>query len=745
LPVTRLLGPILAALLALCTAPALAEESGFAGSATCAGCHEAETAAWTGSDHAWALKTPDSTSVLGDFNDVRLTGKGITSRFFRQGADYMVETDGPDGALTQYPVRYVVGVHPLQQYLVEADGGRLQVLDLAWDTEQQRWFDLYPDQQTAAGNGMHWSGTYKNWQARCAECHQTGFDKGFDPDSKTYQTHWAELTVGCESCHGPAADHVKQAKTAQAAGSTDPLPALLPLGPGHQGAEFAICGNCHSRRSAFSQASAPVGGVFGDHYKLSPLTPDLYFADGQQRDEVYILGSFLQSKMAAKGVTCSNCHDAHSGALVAEGNTVCTQCHSEAGRSEFPSLSRKDYDSPAHTHHAAGSQASDCVSCHMPERTYMQIDPRRDHFMRRPDPLQSSAAGAPDACTTCHADQTPAWAAAQIAAWAPGSDYAWQDRAPFIAFTSGDQSPEVLQALADYALDTGRPAIVRATALQLLGDTDAPGLKDSLSALTKDPSDLVRAAAVGLLRQSDPLARYLRLSPLLSDPVRSVRDAASGELAYFDQPQNADRDLTALKAGLAEYLAARNAFADTPESQMAMAGLNLSLRNWDAAIAAFTEAAALDPQLEQPWVMLIRIKSALQDPQGAEQILAEALAALPDNAALWTQSANLALTRGDAKTAISSLQKVVGLQPGDLDAWLQMSSIAVQTGDAALAVWAGDSAVQIAPKQADAWLASAIGHYVSGDLPEAKRRSQRAKDLDPALQIPLELEVLLRR
>lgn len=747
MPIAKLLGLLFAAVVAIAAAiPGLAETAaGFAGSAACAGCHAEETSAWAPSDHAWALKTPDDDSVLGDFNNASLTSKGVTSRFFRAGAAYMVETDGPDGKPTEYPVRYVVGVRPLQQYLVETSGGRLQTLDLAWDTVAGKWFDLYPDQDTAAGNGLHWTGTYKNWQARCAECHQTGFDKGYDPQTKTYHTTWADLTVGCEGCHGPAGDHVKRATDAKATGNTAALPPLLAFGPGHQAAELATCGACHSRRADFTQASPPIGSAFGDQYGLALLTPDLYFSDGQQNAEVYILGSFLQSKMADKGVTCTNCHDPHSGKLVAEGNAICTQCHSEAGRSEFPSLNHKNYDTPAHSHHLAGGTAAECVTCHMPERTYMSVDPRRDHFFRRPDPLAAEAAGAPDVCTGCHTDKTQAWAADRISEWAPDSNYSWQDRSALIAFNAGDQSPAVLQALADYARDTSHPAIVRATALQALQGVDAQALKDGLSSLTNDPSELVRAAAVGLLRQSDPTARYLRLSPLLADPSRTVRDAVSGELAYYNQPQNEAADLTALKAGIAEYLEGRTAFADTPESQMAIAGLNLSLRQWQQAVAGFSEAVTQDPQLEQPWVMLVRIKSALNDPEGAKATVDTALGHLPQSAALWSEDANLALIKGDPKSAVRALQNVVAFAPGQVDGWLQLSSAAAQTGNGALAVKAGDNAVQLAPTYAEAWLTSAIAHYITADMEEAKRRTLRAKELNPGLQVPLELEVLLKR
>ena len=398
---------------------ALAEDphaEGFTGTAVCAECHAAETDAWKTSDHAWALKEPDAQSVLGDFDDATFTHDGVTSRFFRKDGAYFIETEGASGKHGTLQIRYTVGHRPLQQYLVETTAGRLQVLDIAWDVNARKWFHLYPDQKLPPGDGMHWTGSYKNWQARCATCHQTGFDKGYDFAARTYESHWSELTVGCESCHGPGKDHVAAARQG------NPRQSLMPkMGAGQQPNEINVCGPCHARRDAFSQVQPKAGSPFDDHYALSLLTPDLYFGDGQQNAEVFILGSFLQSKMKAKGVTCSNCHEAHSGKLLAEGNAICTQCHNEAGRGEFPSLRKAAYETPEHHHHKAGSEAAQCVSCHMPERTYMLIDPRRDHLFRRPDPLQSQAAGAPDVCTTCHKDKTPAWAAESIAAMVPAA------------------------------------------------------------------------------------------------------------------------------------------------------------------------------------------------------------------------------------------------------------------------------------------------------------------------------------
>ncbi len=696
-----------AALMLLAPALARAEASrhpDYAGSASCAQCHAQETRDWAGSDHAWALKEPDEKSVLGDFADARLTSKGVTSRFFMRNGKYVIETEGATGKPESFEVRYTVGHRPLQQYLVETGSGRLQVLDLAWDTQQKKWFHLYPDQEAPPSDGLHWTRSYKNWQARCATCHQTGFDKGFDFPTRTYKSHWAELTVGCESCHGPGAAHNAWA---QKPVGEDPYKAL-PLGPGHQAQEIDVCGPCHSRREAFSQMQPAAGAKFDDNYALALLTPDLYFQDGQQRDEVFILGSFLQSKMKAKGVTCSNCHEPHGGGLVAEGNAVCTQCHSAAGNAAFPSLRKADYDTPQHHHHKEASDGAQCVSCHMPERSYMLIDPRRDHFFRRPDPLQSKAAGAPDACTGCHSGETPEWAAEQIAAWAPAGDKSWQDRSALIAFDGGDRSEKTLADITRFVLDHGRPAIARATAVSSLGAAGALSAADGAT-LLKDEDPMVRAAATGALRALTAEQRIALLRPLLADPSRSVRQRAAVEIAGAGVAALPSTDDQAYRDGLQAFVEARMANADTPESHVAMGGLALSRRQWDAAEQAFSAAVELDPQMTSAWLVQAQIRQARGDAEGAEKLLQSALAASPRNA-------DIMLARGDLAAQSGRFDDALG--------WYRRAQAA-------------------APERADVWLATAIAYALKGDRVAAGQAADRVRELAPGEPLPADLEQFL--
>lgn len=699
---------LLAAVLVALSAPfALAEDgphAGFVGTGVCAECHEDAAKAWAGSDHAWALKTPDAASMLGDFDNAEISHKGVTTRFTTKDGKYFIETEGADGKPRTFEVRYAIGHRPLQQYIVETENGRLQVPDLAWDVTQKAWFHLYPDQEAPPGDGLHWTGSYKNWQGRCATCHQTGFDKGFDFPTRTYKSHWAELTVGCESCHGPGAAHVAWSKDKS---GENPYSAL-PMGPGHQKQELDVCGPCHSRREAFSQIQPKAGAPFHDNYALALLTPDLYFPDGQQRDEVFILGSFLQSKMKAKGVTCSNCHEPHGGGLVAEGNGVCTQCHSEAGNDAFPSLRKAAYDSPEHHHHKPGSDAAQCVTCHMPERSYMLIDPRRDHFFRRPDPLQSKAAGAPDVCTGCHTDKTAEWAAEQIAAWKPAGDRHWQDRSAFIAFTAGDRSEATVRDLTRYILDKERPAIARATALNALGSAGSLSAADAEQVL-KDEDPMVRAAATGALRQIDVQDRVALLMPLLTDPSRSVRQRTAVEMAGAGVAMLPAADDAAYRTGLKDFLAARMANADTPESHVAIGGLALSSRQWDEAKKAFTTAVEMDPQMASAWLVLAQLDEARGNAKGAEDALSAGIAASPRNA-------DLLLARGDLDARQQKFDAALG--------WYRRA----QAAD---------------PQRPDVWVASAIGYALTGDRVAAAEAAQRARALAPGMALPAELEQFL--
>jgi len=741
---------IFAGLLALIVslgAAQAASQPNYVGLEACSSCHAAQVEAWQDSHHGWALRLPTPGNVLGDFNDARFEFKGITSRFFTKDGKYFVETDGADGTLQNFEIKYVVGVTPLQQYLVDTGNGRLQALDLAWDTVAKRWYHLYPNEDVSAGNGLHWTGPYKNWQARCAVCHQTDFKKNYSEKDQSYHTTWKDLTVACEACHGPGEGHVAWARDgakfdASAFLDIDAFGFSRPKGATKQAIEENMCGPCHSRREPLDANSTLPQSRIGDHFNLSTLGNGLYFADGQQHDEVYILGSFLQSKMHDKGVTCSNCHDPHTAKLIFEGNATCTQCHNETGRAEFPTLKKRLYDSPEHTHHKAGSEAAQCVNCHMTERNYMIVDGRRDHFFRVPDPLLSEKAGSPDACLACHDKEKAAWAAEHIAQWAPA--HVTKAAAYGEAFAKARGSgldPQTRDQLVAIALDSGQPAIVRATAAREIADQVTPADLARLGALLADESDMVRAAGARLQRQANPPDRAKALTPLLSDPIRSVRLAAALELTTIGDAMP-ETDRPALAKALEELRETYAARADFPETQMAIGGLAMTSRDWPGAEAAFQKASAMDPQLAEAWLARARIRAALGDVPGATQILAAAHAINADNVQIANELASLLVAQGQDDAAIPLLRQVLATYPDERDVRVTLAAALLRANKLTEARIEIDKLLGVAPTDANVLMLHAFQQLLTGNVVGARKTVRELSDLYPGMQLPPQLEAL---
>jgi predicted CXXCH cytochrome family protein len=624
-----------------------APEVAFAGEAACASCHPREAAAWHGSHHQLAMQPASPTTVLGDFSDATFTHAGVTSRLVQRDGKYLARTDGPDGNLHDYPIAYTFGVAPLQQYLVPLPGGRLQALEIAWDSRPaaaggQRWFHLYPDEKLEPGDPLHWTAPAENWNFMCADCHSTHVRKGYDPRSAGYTTRFAELPVSCEACHGPGARHIAWAKEPPdrrrsdgdrrlsialderrgVVWSRDPA-----SGKPHRSApraserELEMCARCHSRRGLFHEDYVH-GQPVSDDYRVALLDDDLYYADGQVKGEVYEYGSFLQSRMFAEGVTCSDCHDPHRPELRGAGDSVCLKCHDQ-----------KTYFSSRHHFHKEGSPAARCVSCHMPQALFMVVDARRDHSLRVPRPDLSVKLGVPNPCNGCHADRSPRWAKETVEKWYHHAPSGLQQFAEALA--SGSQgAPGAQQLLAALIADRGQPSIARASALaRLAHPLSTPTLARVRDALA-DESSLVRREAVRALADADPRLRALLLSPLAADPVRSVRLEAASALAGAPAELLAPDARAALTRATGELIAAQELNGDRPEAHLNLANLYASLKRPDDAESELERALSLDPTFVPAAVNLADLYRTIGRDDAGERVLRAALERVPKNPSL---------------------------------------------------------------------------------------------------------------
>lgn len=553
----------------------------FIGSESCGGCHEAEFKSWSGSHHDLAMQHASRQTVLGDFDNAEFSAFGLTTRFFRDGDELLVNTDNAKGELQDFRIAYTFGVYPLQQYLVEFPDGRLQALSIAWDSRPeedggQRWFHLYGDEAIGHDDPLHWTALSQNWNYMCAECHSTNLARNYNLASDSFDSHWSEIDVGCEGCHGPGSTHVAKAK----AGYEDEDSGLLVDLDDRQGTSWIMdpgtgiaarsaaamrpatqpeaCGRCHSRRAPMS-ADYEYGMPLLDTHLPALLDDNLYFADGQIHDEVYVYGSFLQSRMYQAGVSCSDCHDPHSTALKVPGepSNVCATCH-------LPTT----FATEDHQHHPAGTVA--CVDCHMASRDYMVVDPRRDHSFRIPRPDLSIATGSPNACNQCHSAETAEWAEAAISAWF-GSD-----RAPHFAtalHAGRTAGPGANTKLLGVIRDPAMPGIARATALTLLqapfGDAELSAVREALSS----PDALMRLAAIRAASAIPAEERQGWVEPLLADPILSVRIEALNVLSpqreMLTPPQRQQ-----LRAVEQEYIRSQLAITDRPDALVNLANLS---------------------------------------------------------------------------------------------------------------------------------------------------------------------------
>lgn len=653
--------------------PQQAAELTFVGSRTCGGCHQTEAKLWQTSQHRHAMDHATEQSVRGDFNDVSFEYAGTRSRFFREDKKFLVETDGPDGKLATFEVKYTFGVDPLQQYLIEFPDGRIQALSVAWDTRLkvqggQRWFHLYPDAAVTSKDPLHWSKPNQNWNFMCAECHSTDVHKNYDAAKDRFATTFSEISIGCEACHGAGSRHVAWAKDRnKVAGPANGLVVkfdertgitwsaeagtLKPMRSAPPGAlrkEVETCGRCHARRGQLSEDWTP-GRSLSETHRVSLLDRQRFHADGQMRDdeETYNYAPFLQSKMFAKGVTCSDCHDPHSAALRMPGDGACAQCHAPV-----------KYESVAHRHHADVSPAPSCASCHMPERRYMVVDRRHDHGFRIPRPDISLQTGAPNACNDCHRDKQPVWAARQIETWFGPQRQGYQTHAGafHVAWNEAADAGALLAAIA--AADDV-PAIVRGSALAELPAPDLNVIRRGLS----DPDPLVRLGALDGLEGVPADQLWPVASAQLSDPVRGVRIRAAELLASVPAARRPASDRDKFAQAAAEFVAAQMLNADRPESRTALGAFLARQTDAGAAESQYRAALRLDASFAPAAINLSDLYRQLGRESDGERALRDALAVSAQDASLHHALGLTLVRQKRSEAALEELRQAALLGP----------------------------------------------------------------------------------
>ncbi len=703
-------------------------EPNYVGRSACIECHQDQSEAFALSHHDLAMDLATDLSVVGNFDDATIEHDGITSRMFRDGDRFMVHTEGEDGEMRDFEVKYVFGVEPLQQYMVEFDRtddmpaneiSRVQVLRISWDTLAGRWFYLRPpdvDDKLEPDDPLHWTGVAQRWQTMCADCHSTNLKRNFDAKTARYHTTYSEIDVSCEACHGPGSLHIELAKSKSLFWDRKYKYGLARLKGKDPEPQLQACAPCHSRRGVLTN-DFKAGDPYHDHFSLELLRDDTYFADGQIKDEVYVYGSFIQSRMYHKGIKCTDCHDPHSLELKKTGNETCTSCHQHAAGK---------YDVPSHHHHVPGTAGAMCVNCHMPHRTYMDVDQRRDHSLRVPRPDLSVKLGTPNACSGCHVsdrlesiDESTGESLLEYADWLSIADQGndqvakaiestdrWCDAAcekwygadlkkpdhfsePIVAFREqvrgGDLTEETVQQMLRLAVqsDETAPPIARASALSELA---AAGVRQAIPTAEKvldntSEHPIVRAAAINLFLGAAPAQVRKALLPHINDESRLVRTEATRVLVASGAYQTLRGiDRTRVDLSLREVHDALMVASDRAGAHMGWAMLCEGQGRYDEAVSAYETAIRVEPKMTGPRTNLASLLEGLAGqaggPRGAELLLRVAelreaelpllgrdAALAPDNANIQYRYGLALYLAGQMDEAMEMLNRAVELDP----------------------------------------------------------------------------------
>ncbi len=720
----------------------------FVGRENCIDCHKKEYDLWRGSHHDKAMAVASDSTVLADFNNTEITFKKITSRFYKKENKFFVFTEGPQGKMAEFEITHTFGVTPLQQYLVPFPDGRYQCLPIAWDSEKNKWFHLvptvYPDEEIDADNWLHWTNLGQNWNGMCAECHSTNLQKNYDFEKGTFNTTWTDIDVSCEACHGPGSLHLDWAKLPEMSRPMDNNTGLVVQTSNIEPkVQVEICAPCHSRRSSLGINQHNNKNLM-DYAIPQLLSEPIYFSDGQILEEDYVYGSFIQSKMYMNNIRCGDCHDAHSGKLVKQGNALCLQCHKvEIYDSYNHHFHKKEGEKgkplllDTGTKKVKVGEGALCVNCHMPGRYYMGNDFRNDHSMRIPRPDLTTKIGTPNACNQCHTDKSSKWAEEWNTKW-----YGISRKPHFgeVFARAGNLEIEAVQDLIRIVKDELYPPIVRATALELLYPYPMEKTRTIFQFALNDVEPLLRHYAVRYLPTQNQQELIKELAPLLDDQSKAVRIWAAQRLSIIPEEQLNQRQRITYKKALREYIKSQEYAADFTSARHNLGLLYSNLGRTEEAARNYEASIKIDNLFYPAKVNLALVYNKLGQNKKAVNLYKEIISEQPDFYDAYYSLGLLLAEEKDYKQSVKYLQIAAKKIPQNARIHYNLGLLLQflkRVDEAEISLL---NALKQEPDNLDFMYALTDFYIKSGQIDKAKSRAQQMVNKYP--DVPISNEVM---
>ena len=656
----------------------------YLGSESCAKCHDVEHTQWKNSLHIKMTKPVAEATIVGDFREgTKFADHDRAYTFGMKNGKPVISISFGGRPPETFSVDYTLGAKRYQGYLSTLPEGRIYVLPVFWHVASKRWVDW--KEITPIPDDAH--GIRQIWNQNCFNCHGTNIVQGYQLDEAKYMSTWTEMGIGCEACHGPGRQHVALMEeweknpaskpTYDASSKNRQLSDTLKIFSTRSSEPRRIydtCAYCHGNKN-----NVFVGFKGGDNYSdyampflISEPLPEFdfqgeFWPDGRPNRFNRTQALTMSGCFKAGAITCTNCHVAHGSRNEhslkvniyqgRNGDALCTQCHSEpkslkpsSPQALKPAFSGAGLE--AHTFHKADSAGSRCINCHMSDVNWRLLIRRRDHTFQPPVPENTAQFGVPNACTTCHDDRSPEWAARQMDAW-------WGDRdrrgkAASLADTmyrAGSGDATTLPALARLAVDRSQGLLVRASAAEFIaqlissaerrsaaqsqtsfdvrsaGGSNAgsyggsntrdnprpnarrtavvtPVIVNAMIGAADDPEPIVRTAALKALGAIGDRDRAL--GPVLArlvDRTRVVRTKAAEVLVAFGIVELPGPAGEALKRAQEEYVLSLDMFPDVASNHADKGWLEAERGNVIVARDALNKATTVEPNYAFPWVV----------------------------------------------------------------------------------------------------------------------------------------------
>lgn len=433
--------------------PPPALQGSYAGSELCQRCHAAIYRQWKQSGMARMLRPYRPENVIGDFTTNNRfysgdpvafengklvttpgTGRQVFARMVLRNGRHFFEIHQSDGLWHTYPVDYTIGSKWQQAYATRLPNGQIHVFPIQYNLAAKRWLNYWQliDGNTSERSHLeNWEklDSSTNYMLNCAACHTSQLrnsrGNGFSEDNLVFR----EPGIDCEMCHGPSASHIQAATGGNYVHQT-PLDPPVDFRRITNRQFVAICSQCHMQSNLHRNGArgelnySTVGNFFLPSIELpfDEYTRQTFYKDGRFRQTTFIAEALERSQCFRRGgVSCGTCHDPHGPGEALNHtslkfrdhpDSMCTGCHSQF---------QNEAAATAHTHHPYASEASRCVSCHMPRIMDALLFRARSHQIDEiPNAAMTLRFGqkdSPNACLICHTDKDPDWLQAKLQVW----------------------------------------------------------------------------------------------------------------------------------------------------------------------------------------------------------------------------------------------------------------------------------------------------------------------------------------